>query len=148
MTDDIRRRRTAPEPEHVTLTEAAEWLRCSTRTLERLIADGSGPPVIRISERRLIFRVADLRKWLAGRTREPADPPPMAKTDDILRAQAQEIERLKLEKLDAEMARGALQAIHELLDSGGVPRGTFADDHVRNLVAMYNNLKAERDASG
>jgi len=63
------RRRTAPEPEHVTLTEAAEWLRCSPRTLERLIADGSGPPVIRISERRLIFRVADLRKWLAGRTR-------------------------------------------------------------------------------
>jgi hypothetical protein len=63
-------------------------------------------------------------------------------------AQAQEIERLKLENLDAEMAHGALHAIHELLDSGGVPRGTFADDHVRNLVAMYNNLKAERDASG
>jgi Helix-turn-helix domain len=69
------RRRTAPDPEHVTLTEAAEWLRCSPRTLERLIADGSGPPVIRLSERRLIFRVVDLRKWLAGRTRGAAELP-------------------------------------------------------------------------
>jgi hypothetical protein len=67
------RRRAAPEPEHVTLAEAADWLRCSPRTLERLIADGSGPPVIRISERRLIFRVADLRKWLSGRTRGAAE---------------------------------------------------------------------------
>jgi hypothetical protein len=60
--------RTAPEPEHVTLAEAADWLRCSPRTLERLIADRTGPPVIRVSERRLIFRMVDLRKWLTGRT--------------------------------------------------------------------------------
>lgn len=51
---------------------------------------------------------------------------------------AQEVERLKTEHINAEMAHGALHAIHELLDDGGVPRGTFADDHVRNLVAMYN----------
>lgn len=38
----------------------------------------------------------------------------------------------------AELARGALDAIHRLLDSGGIPRGTFADDHVRNLVCFYN----------
>jgi hypothetical protein len=58
-----------------------------------------------------------------------------------------EAERDKLgdENMNAQMAHGALEAIHELLDSGGIPRGTFADDHVRNLVAMYNNLKAERD---
>ena len=36
------------------------------------------------------------------------------------------------------LARGALGAIHALLDSGGIPRGTFADDHVRNLVVFYN----------
>jgi hypothetical protein len=47
--------------EHLTLDETAEWLRCSRRTLERLLASGSGPPVIRLSDRRLIFRRADLR---------------------------------------------------------------------------------------
>ena len=66
----------ATEPEHLTLKEVAGWLRCSQRTLERLIEDGS-LPVIRLSERRLIFRLADLRAWLAQRTRgriEPSKP--------------------------------------------------------------------------
>ena len=36
------------------------------------------------------------------------------------------------------MAEGALSAIKALLDDGGIPRGTFADDQVRNLVALYN----------
>lgn len=40
--------------------------------------------------------------------------------------------------IDYEMAEGALRAIHDLLDDGGIPRGTFADDQVRNLVALYN----------
>jgi predicted DNA-binding transcriptional regulator AlpA len=66
----------AAEPEHLTLDETAEWLRCSTRTLQRLLETGSGPPVIRISERRLIFRVADLRTWLARRTTGHADLAP------------------------------------------------------------------------
>jgi predicted DNA-binding transcriptional regulator AlpA len=56
------------ESEHLTLDETAEWLRCSTRTLQRLLETGRGPPLIRISERRLIFRKADLRRWLAGQT--------------------------------------------------------------------------------
>lgn len=43
------------------------------------------------------------------------------------------------------MAAGALAAIHALLDDGGIPRGTFADDHVRNLVALYNQRGAELD---
>jgi predicted DNA-binding transcriptional regulator AlpA len=55
--------------EHLTLNEAAEWLRCSTRTLQRLLEDGTGPPVIRLSQRRLIFRMADLRAWLSRRCR-------------------------------------------------------------------------------
>jgi len=64
------------EPEHLTLDETAEWLRCSTRTLQRLLETGIGPPVIRLSERRLIFRLADLRAWLAQRTRGAAEVPP------------------------------------------------------------------------
>jgi hypothetical protein len=71
-------RAAATESEHLTLDETAEWLRCSTRTLQRLLETGSGPPVIRLSERRLIFRLTDLRAWLAGRTtgRPEITPPP------------------------------------------------------------------------
>ena len=54
-------------PEVLTLGEAAEWLRCSPRTLQRLLDSGEGPPVLRLSERRLVFRLEDLRGWLAGR---------------------------------------------------------------------------------
>jgi hypothetical protein len=54
--------------EYMTFNETALWLRCSTRTLQRLLETGVGPPVIRVSERRLIFREADVRDWLAGRT--------------------------------------------------------------------------------
>lgn len=42
-----------------------------------------------------------------------------------------------------EMAAGALDAIQTLLDSGEVPRGTFPDDQVRNLVALYNGAKSD-----
>ena len=63
------------ESEHLTLNETARWLRCSTRTLQRLLDAGNGPPVIRLSERRLIFRLTDLREWLAGRTSDPFSQP-------------------------------------------------------------------------
>ncbi len=36
------------------------------------------------------------------------------------------------------LAEGALLSIQRLLDDGGIPRGTFVDDQVRNLVALYN----------
>ena len=39
---------------------------------------------------------------------------------------------------DPEMALGALDAIQKLLDDGRIPRGTFADEQVQNLVALYN----------
>jgi predicted DNA-binding transcriptional regulator AlpA len=52
---------------HLTLTELADWLRCSTRTLQRLLSTGDGPPIIRLSERRVIFELADVRSWLASR---------------------------------------------------------------------------------
>jgi hypothetical protein len=58
----------AKQSEHLTLSETADWLRCSIRTMQRLLETGSGPPAIRLSERRLIFRLSDLRSWLDGRT--------------------------------------------------------------------------------
>ncbi len=61
--------------EHLTLAETADWLRCSSRTLQRLLETGEGPPVVRLSERRLIFRLADVRQWVEQRTsRKDASP--------------------------------------------------------------------------
>lgn len=56
----------------------------------------------------------------------------------MLGAAADRIEELELKLTNAEMGDQALEAIQQLLDSGDIPRGTFADDQVRNLVAMYN----------
>ena len=39
---------------------------------------------------------------------------------------------------NCDLAHGALDNIRELLDDGSIPRGTFVDDQVRNLVALYN----------
>jgi hypothetical protein len=48
------------------------------------------------------------------------------------------------------LAEGALRSIQQLLDDGNIPRGTFADEQVQNLVAMYNQrgdaLIGARDA--
>lgn len=54
----------SPDTEHVTLPELAQWARCSTRTIQRLLEVGNGPPVIHLSDRRIIFRVGDVRDWL------------------------------------------------------------------------------------
>lgn len=40
--------------------------------------------------------------------------------------------------INAEMAAGALSAISDALTAGSIPKGTFADDQVRNLIAFYN----------
>lgn len=57
--------------QNLTLVETADWLRCSTRTLQRMIETGQGPPVVRLSERRLIFRLSDVRRWLEDRIKRP-----------------------------------------------------------------------------
>jgi hypothetical protein len=62
------------DADHLTLSELAKWLRCSTRTLQRLLSVGDGPPVIRLSERRLIFPLRDARSWLASRTKAASPP--------------------------------------------------------------------------
>ena len=49
--------------------EAARYCGFSTRTLDRLAADGRGPVCIQLTCRKLGFRQADLDAWLAARTR-------------------------------------------------------------------------------
>lgn len=52
--------------------EAAELLGLSVPLLERHAAAGTGPAFVRLSARRLGYRVADLRAWLAERTENGA----------------------------------------------------------------------------
>ena len=40
----------------------------SRRTLERQATDGTGIPYVRVGLRKVAYREADVRAWLAGRT--------------------------------------------------------------------------------
>lgn len=51
----------------ITRDEAADMLGISTLRLDRLHFEGAGPPRIRLSERRVGYRVSDLRAWLDSR---------------------------------------------------------------------------------
>jgi excisionase family DNA binding protein len=57
---------TEKKDEILNLSEAADFMRISRRTLHSLIADGIGPPTLTIGRRRLIRRTA-LEAWLADR---------------------------------------------------------------------------------
>jgi len=48
--------------------ELAKWLDTSRPTLQRQRSDGSGPPFVQLSERRIGYRKSDVQAWLAGRT--------------------------------------------------------------------------------
>lgn len=50
------------------------------------------------------------------------------------------------EYANGDMSACAVHAIRELLNDGGVPQAAFIDDHVGNLVAMYNQQKDRVDA--
>ncbi len=52
--------------EAVTIEEAADLIRVSRRHLQKLMADGEGPPVIQLGRRRIIRRDA-LLQWLVSR---------------------------------------------------------------------------------
>lgn len=52
-----------------TLNQAAEVTGVARRTLERLIADGTGPAVIDLSPRRVGILADDLEQWLGSRRR-------------------------------------------------------------------------------
>ena len=51
-----------------TQTEAADYLRVSPRTLERMRVKGSGPKYVK-TNRRVLYRAADIAAWLEDRTR-------------------------------------------------------------------------------
>jgi len=38
------------------------------RTAQRWRASGGGPPFVRLGRRRVVYRVADVERWLAART--------------------------------------------------------------------------------
>ena len=48
--------------------EAAWLLRVSARTLQRGRKGNFGPPFVRVGERRLLYRLADLRAWAAAQS--------------------------------------------------------------------------------
>nr|WP_295740336.1 helix-turn-helix domain-containing protein [uncultured Acidocella sp.] len=51
-----------------TQSQAAEMLNISVRTLGRMVADGTGPRRVRVSERRVGYLRSDLEQWLKART--------------------------------------------------------------------------------
>lgn len=54
----------SPEPELLTLAEAAEAARMSRRTLESLIAQDTGPATVRIGRRMVRIWRTDLVAWI------------------------------------------------------------------------------------
>lgn len=57
--------------EFLTKKELAKLCRCSERTIDRLLEVGDGPPVTRLSDRRVIFPAVPARQWLSHRTVGP-----------------------------------------------------------------------------
>jgi predicted DNA-binding transcriptional regulator AlpA len=52
----------------VTEKQAAQACGISVATLRRAVAKGTGPAVVRLSERRIAYRIRDLRAWLDANT--------------------------------------------------------------------------------
>lgn len=48
--------------------ELARWLDTSRPTLQRQRSDGSGPPFVQLSERRIGYRKSAVENWLLART--------------------------------------------------------------------------------
>jgi predicted DNA-binding transcriptional regulator AlpA len=48
--------------------DLANWLDTSRPTLQRQRSDGSGPPFIQLSERRIGYRKSAVERWLVART--------------------------------------------------------------------------------
>ena len=57
--------------EVVTIGEAADLIRISRRHLQKLMADGDGPPTIQLGRRKII-RLEALRHWLMNREADHA----------------------------------------------------------------------------
>lgn len=52
----------------ITKGEAAEMIGVSTDTLDRMHQRGEGPPRVKLSDRRVGFRMRELRAWIAKKT--------------------------------------------------------------------------------
>ena len=59
----------------ISLAEAAERSNQSLRTLQRQIAEGNGPAVFEVSERRRGILESDFEHWLLTRRRPVLEPP-------------------------------------------------------------------------
>ena len=57
---------TEDDPILLTPAEAAEYLKISVSTLERMRSEGSGPPFVRTSARRVLYQRAALEGWVAA----------------------------------------------------------------------------------
>jgi len=51
----------------LTVHEAADYLRLSTRPLERLRCSGFGPKFVKCGDRAIRYRQSDLEEWIASR---------------------------------------------------------------------------------
>jgi predicted DNA-binding transcriptional regulator AlpA len=58
------------------LAETADRLGIHTRTLQRMLADGTGPAIVQLSDRRVGVLESDLTTWIAARRRPVAGEPP------------------------------------------------------------------------
>jgi len=58
------------ETQFLTRTEAAELLRVSPRTLDRLTKDGVGPPVTKVGAR-VLYKREELDRWATGQQDRP-----------------------------------------------------------------------------
>lgn len=56
----------------VTETEAAKILKVAVMTVRRMRWAGTGPRYVKLSERRIGYRVADINAWLDARTSKAA----------------------------------------------------------------------------
>jgi predicted DNA-binding transcriptional regulator AlpA len=54
--------------EYLSDRDLCSLLRVVPRTTARWREDGSGPPFIRVGERRILYRRADVDEWLSART--------------------------------------------------------------------------------
>ena len=72
---DMERQQHHPD-DMLTKVQLGKALNVSTRTIDRWIAEGSGPPFIRLPRGRLRWRWGDVQAWLAERREDPGGPEP------------------------------------------------------------------------
>lgn len=63
-----------PKPRYLTTEEAAEFLRLSSRTLEKHRSTGGGPRYRKLG-RRVLYTIADLEAWAEARKFEMTSDP-------------------------------------------------------------------------